>query len=134
MNGWIGVDLDGTLAEYHGFPPDGSIGKPIEPMVARVKNWLAEGKDVRIFTARIWPLGTASESAIIADWVESNGNIVTARTDVPRQLELVKAWCREHLGRELPVTCIKDFGMLTLYDDRCCQVEKNTGRLIMDRD
>ena len=56
--GWIGVDLDGTLAEYHGWHDDGRIGKPILPMVARVKKWLAEGKEVRIVTERVWPLGT----------------------------------------------------------------------------
>lgn len=47
MNGgWIGVDLDGTLAEYHGWD-DGRIGAPIPKMVQRVKQWLAEGKEVR---------------------------------------------------------------------------------------
>ena len=51
--GWIGVDLDGTLAEYLGWQGMGHIGEPIAPMVERVKAWLAEGKDVRIFTARV---------------------------------------------------------------------------------
>src|SRR5690349_18780615 len=52
MSGWIGVDLDGTLAEYHGWKGVEHIGPPIPEMVARVKQWLAEGRDVRIFTAR----------------------------------------------------------------------------------
>jgi hypothetical protein len=34
---WVGVDLDGTLAEYHGFKGPEHIGKPIPKMVARVK-------------------------------------------------------------------------------------------------
>ena len=51
-NGWIGVDLDGTLAHYDEFRGDDYVGEPIEPMVERVKQWLDEGKDVRIFTAR----------------------------------------------------------------------------------
>jgi len=51
-NGWIGVDLDGTLAHYDEFRGDDYVGDPIEPMVERVKQWLDEGKDVRIFTAR----------------------------------------------------------------------------------
>jgi len=42
--GWIGVDLDGTLAHYEGFKGAQHIGEPISPMVERVKRWLAEGK------------------------------------------------------------------------------------------
>ncbi len=42
--GWIGVDLDGTLAEYHGWVSPDNIGKPIPQMVARVKNLIAEGR------------------------------------------------------------------------------------------
>lgn len=38
--GWIGVDLDGTLAEYLGWQGMGHIGEPIAPMVERVKAWL----------------------------------------------------------------------------------------------
>jgi len=50
--GWIGVDLDGTLAQYDGFKGDDVVGEPIEPMVRQVRKWLMEGRDVRIFTAR----------------------------------------------------------------------------------
>jgi len=49
---WIGVDLDGTLAHYTTYKGDNVVGKPIKPMVDRVNEWLKEGKDVRIFTAR----------------------------------------------------------------------------------
>lgn len=103
MSGWIGVDLDGTLAEYGGWKGPDSIGKPIPAMLNRVLDWLNAGHEVRIFTAR---------------------------ASVPEQIPFVVAWCKEHLGRELPVTNVKDFGMVTLYDDRCVQVETNTGRLI----
>src|SRR5688572_22863629 len=50
--GWIGVDLDGTLA-YHD-PQQGldPIGKPIEATLFRVRQWLDAGIEVRIFTAR----------------------------------------------------------------------------------
>jgi len=51
-NGWIGVDLDGTLAFYDEFRGDDYVGKPIEPMVRQVRKWIDEGRDVRIFTAR----------------------------------------------------------------------------------
>jgi len=51
-DGWIGVDLDGTLAYYDEFRGNDHVGDPIQPMVQRVQQWLAEGRDVRIFTAR----------------------------------------------------------------------------------
>ena len=49
---WIGVDLDGTLAHYEGYKGDEHVGKPIRAMVDRVNEWLADGKQVKIFTAR----------------------------------------------------------------------------------
>jgi hypothetical protein len=51
-NKWIGVDLDGTLAEHTGYKGEDHVGKPIAPMVKRVRDWLAAGYEVRIFTAR----------------------------------------------------------------------------------
>jgi len=50
--GWIGVDLDGTMAHYDEFRGDDHVGEPIQPMVEQVRKWIAEGRDVRIFTAR----------------------------------------------------------------------------------
>lgn len=37
MSGWIGVDLDGTLAEYQGYYA-GAIGAPIRPMLVRAQD------------------------------------------------------------------------------------------------
>lgn len=102
--GWIGVDLDGTLAEYQGWVGVGHIGPPIRLMVARVKDWLEQGWDVRIFTARA---------------AERN----------PTELLAIEEWCREHIGRALPVTATKDYQMVELWDDRAVGVEHNTGRL-----
>ena len=42
----------------------------------------------------------------------------------------IEQWCLTHLGQKLEVTNIKDFGMITLYDDRCVQVVANTGELV----
>ena len=53
--GWIGVDLDGTLAQYDGFKGCTVIGDPVQVMLARVKKWISEGIEVRIFTARVNP-------------------------------------------------------------------------------
>lgn len=108
MSGWIGVDLDGTLAEYHGFG-NGEIGKPIPIMMERVKNWRKSGKEVRIFTARVC--------------YDKTGEVTRA----------VEVWCKKHVGEVLPVTCIKDYGMIELWDDRCVTVEPNTGRRLSKR-
>ena len=98
---WIGVDLDGTLAEYNDWIGIEHIGKAIPLMVERVRGWIAEGKKVKIFTARV----TAGQKTIryIHEWLVSNG--------LP----------------ELEVTNIKDFDMLELWDDRCVSVITNTG-------
>jgi hypothetical protein len=107
MKGWIAVDLDATLATYDGWVSEQHIGEPVPAMVARVKAWLAEGKDVRILTARV-----------------ANGN-QEARI-------LIRNWCEVHIGVRLPVTNEKDFGMIELWDDRCVQVEKNTGQSLLE--
>ena len=100
-NGWIGVDLDGTLAHYDGWKGGTHIGDPIPAMVQRVKNWKEKGRKVKIFTAR---------------------------ADREDQIDAVKKWCKEHLGYELEVTNKKDFGMVELWDDRCVRVIPNTGK------
>jgi hypothetical protein len=48
MCGWIGVDLDGTLAKSVKAQTGEEIGVPIHPMVPLVKVWLARGEDVRL--------------------------------------------------------------------------------------
>lgn len=101
MSGWIGVDLDGTLAEYDGWKGPDHIGEPVPSMAFRVRKWLADGRDVRIFTAR---------------------------ASVPEQVPPVRAWCERHFGVALAVTNVKDFAMVELWDDRAVQVEPNTGR------
>jgi hypothetical protein len=108
--GWIGVDLDGTLALYGGWKGPGTIGDPIPLMVERVKKWLAAEKTVKIFTARMHGHGMA----LIGGGVE----------DVKTPIE---QWCLKHIGQVLPITNAKDFGMIELWDDRCIQVEVNTG-------
>ncbi len=104
MSGWIGVDFDGTLAQYEsGWAKKGLMGLPIPLMLARVKKWLAEGREVKILTARACH---------------------------PEMVKDVEDWCEHYLGVILPVTNAKDFGMIELWDDRAIQVEFNTGRTI----
>src|SRR5574343_703797 len=50
---WVAVDLDGTLAKFDGNFSRWDIGEPVPAMLDRVKQWLAQGRDVRILTARV---------------------------------------------------------------------------------
>lgn len=103
---WVGVDLDGTLAEYHGYVA-GEIGEPVPAILALVKDLLLSGRNVRIFTAR-----ATDES----------------------QLPAIREWCVRHIGTQLPITCIKDLGMVCLLDDRAVAVEPNKGNMLGWRD
>lgn len=124
MSEWIGVDLDGTLAIYDEHTR--SVGGPVKEMVARVKLWLAAGREVRIFTARAYPLPCIKVEDEIEHLVGANDHEALAI----EQVKMIRAWCLEHLGHILPVTCSKDYGMLELWDDRAVRVEPNTGRLL----
>ncbi len=103
--GWIGVDLDGTLAHHGDWKGINYVGRPIPKMLERVKRWIREGKKVKIFTARASDGETAKK--YIRDWLEENG-----------------------LPRDLEITDQKDYGMIELWDDRCVQLIPNTGRRI----
>lgn len=115
MKGWIGVDLDGTLARYDGWKGPTHIGEPIPLMVMRVKQWLSEGTDVRIFTARVHDL---------------ERNFDGSANDADVRLKVIQDWCLECIGVVLPVTCKKDYGMIELWDDRAVQVVPNTGEMV----
>jgi hypothetical protein len=124
-SGWIGVDLDGTLAFYERW--DGSIGLPIPEMVERIKRWLDSDQEVRIFTAR------ASEWEPIKDnkvWLDNRTQATCPRTTevYERDVKPIEDWCERHLGVRLQVTCRKDFKMVELWDDRAVQVIPNTGQ------
>jgi hypothetical protein len=109
MNGWIGVDLDGCLAQYDHWKGVTHIGPPVSAMVERVKLWLVQGFEVRVFTARV---------------SGRDGNELQLAHDTIAQ------WTEEHIGVRLKATCIKDYACKVIYDDRCRQVEPNTGRII----
>ena len=105
VSGWIGVDFDGTLAEYHGYAPGRRYGEPIEPMMERVRKWLGDGVTVKI---------------------------VTARAADPDEARAVQDWCERHGLPRLEVTDRKDFAMIELWDDRAIQIEMNTGRTVLE--
>jgi hypothetical protein len=114
MNGWYGFDLDGTLATYDGWKGAEHVGEPTRQdsdVWIALRKHLAAGDEVRIFTARAYSDGTR-ERAI----------------ECMRGVQAIEQWCLKHMGKILPVTCVKDFGMISFYDDRCVQIEPNTGR------
>lgn len=111
--GWIGVDLDGTLAFYDGWHGPTHIGKPIPAMADRVRAWLNNGITVKIFTARAY-----------------EGNTYERFLEAQNAIEAIQEWTLTHFGQKLDVTNAKDFGMVELWDDRAVQVECNTGKRI----
>ena len=115
FDGWIGVDLDGTLAEYDHWRGEDHIGAPIKPMVDRVKRWIAEGKEVRIVTARSFHPQMIEHGFHVSSMSRKEAT------------DAIKAWWVEHIGQELPIQCFKDYGMIELWDDRAKQVIPNTG-------
>jgi hypothetical protein len=110
-NAWIGFDLDKTLARYDKWDGPAAIGEPLgvdEPDSAfnHLKQALADGKNVRILTARV------------AD--DPKGEARAA----------IEAWSRKHFGQAVPITDRKDHDMEKLYDDRAVPVEANTGKVL----
>lgn len=103
---WTGVDLDGTLAHWDHSSSIRTVGEPVPEMLKLVKRMVNHGIRVKIFTAR---------------------------AQDPDQLPIIKEWLKKHGLGGLEITNVKDYGMQRLYDDRAIQVEKNTGRLIVDK-
>jgi len=109
-NVWIGVDLDGTLAEQHEWSSLKVIGDPINSMIDRVNEWLDDGIIVKIVTARV-----------------NQGN----ETDNFIARQYIYKWLKDNnLARIQEIVCCKDMNMIALWDNKCVQVETNTGRII----
>ena len=109
-NGWVGVDLDGTLAYYNGWKGPTHIGEPITPMVNKVKQLLQQGANVKIFTARVCS--------------------AQPETELAEAKEAIAQWTLQHIGKELEVTAEKDWNMIEFYDDRAIHVQYNSGIII----
>lgn len=103
MKNCYGVDLDGTLAIYHGWKGPAHIGDPIPKMMERVRDWIDKGIEIIIFTAR---------------------------ADDKSNIPYIKDWLKEHGLPDLEVTNRKLSKMSRIYDDRAVQIEKNTGRIL----
>jgi hypothetical protein len=103
---YISFDLDGTLAEYHGFDPKNpNPGKPIPKMMDVLRKHLENGDRVKIFTARA--------------------------TD-PKSIPYIKQWLKNNNLPDLEITNVKDVWCKMMYDDRAVQVRKNSGEILGD--
>jgi hypothetical protein len=102
---WTGVDLDGTLAYLDRNSAYDEVGEPVPAMMALVRKMINNGIRIKIFTAR---------------------------AEDPEQFPIIRKWLKDNNLPELEITNVKDYNMQRLYDDRCIQVERNTGRLIAD--
>ncbi|GHB93006.1 hypothetical protein [Cerasicoccus arenae] len=98
---WVGVGLDGVLAERLEERYTGEIGPPIPDMVARIKDWVKyKGIKVRVLT----PRASTQEGA-----------------------DQVRIWLETHHLSYLECTHAKDLHMVEFWDDRAVQVISNLG-------
>lgn len=114
LTAWVGVDFDGTLSHHKAGEIVDGCGEPIMPMVEYVKGLIAQGVEVRVMTARVWVPRDER-------WNKDLAN------ECGRQRIMIMDWCEKHIGKRLPVTCEKDYGMLFLLDDRAIHVTRNEG-------
>lgn len=103
----IAIDLDGTLAYYDYHRGPSHIGEPIPSMLEFVKKLIAEGHEIRIFTAR-----------------------VSVEKEAPIARQAIEHWLKQHGLPKLEITCIKKYDIAEFYDDRAIGVIKNTGILL----
>lgn len=105
---WIGVDLDGTLAKNYEGPFDPlKIGDPVQLMVEKILFALADGKTVKVFTARMADKEKAEKiREVIGDYTE------------------------KHIGTRLDATNEKDPGCTEIWDDKARQVIEDTGVIV----
>jgi len=94
------VDLDKTLAYHHSGMGIRVIGKPITSMLKQVKDWIASGDKVVIFTARAGYKGARPA---------------------------IRKWLRRYGLGDLEVTNIKRPEFDDFYDDKAVAVTPNKG-------
>lgn len=108
---WYGFDFDGTMTQHLGPDwrtyPIGSHGDPHHSMLDRMRQYLQEGKSVKIVTARADPNFPYREVAITA----------------------VRSFLAEHAPdlAHLEITSSKGVGMAELWDDVAKRVDPQTG-------
>lgn len=99
----IGLDLDGTIAEYNGWKGISYIGNPIQPIIDAALEKEKEGYEIIILTARA------------AD---------------PRSIPIIKNWLRNHNLPNWRITDRKDSSMKEIWDDLAKTVKFNEGTFL----
>lgn len=104
----IAVDLDGTLAHYDGWKGITHIGRPIESVVAAMKEAKEDGAEIWIFTARVSSEGDGHHAAhYILDWLKMIDFVADG------------------------ITATKHKFFTEFWDDRAIQVIRNTGEFVI---
>lgn len=130
--GWIGVDLDGTLFEYHGWVGWNVFGAPIASMIERARAWLNAGIDVRIVTARVGLPNIRFGKTRPKRAVFNRCRVTGVDFSDHQMVQAIQDHCEKHGLPRLPVQCHKDVNMIELWDDRAVQVVPNTGRTLAE--
>ena len=97
---------------YQGWQGTQHVGEPVYLMVERVREWLLQGREVRIFTARV-----------------SHNRTAKRMLEADEARYAIREWCLAQFGQYLPITNEKDYRMTELWDDRAVRVEQNTGEI-----
>jgi hypothetical protein len=125
---WYGFALDRTLARYDHWVSPEHIGEPLAPMLEKLKQYLAEGKRCKIFTARVWFDRVLSDVA--RNRATHRPEVQAARdrrAEAHRARRAIEDWCVKHVGQKLDVTCQKDPWCLEIWDDIAQPVIANVG-------
>jgi len=83
-------------------------------MINRARELIAQGEDVRIFSARANPMR-----------YDMHG-------DYLYMIMQIKEWCRTHIGKIIPIEFKKDEYLKYYYDDKAKQVVRNEGIVVED--
>ena len=105
---WLGVDLDGTLAQYHGWVSEEHIGEPVVSIVAALNARRADGWKIVIFTARVSGDSEEAQRAEVAIW----------------------KWLDFYNIKAEGITCTKHKHFAEFWDDRARQVIFNKGYIV----
>lgn len=111
----IACDFDKTISTYgdDGKKPYDPFetGQPIPAMVKAVKDAIAKGDEVFIFTARVNPGEDTYEESLNAT----------------KSYIAIAQWCQKYIGVLLPVTHEKSRRFTDFWDDRAREVLPNLG-------
>jgi hypothetical protein len=119
----IAVDLDGTIVTWSQWVKWNHFGKPILPMVDRIRNWLADGHEVWIFTARMYePVPGSRHTCKTSGEMFTTHDMANAIGDLTEKV----------VGTRLPATCQKHWDFDEFWDDKAVQVLSNTGRTLAE--